>query len=94
MAAIDWDSLDAIKYRDEADAVRALLDAAPLDKAERAHIVKQATALVAAARKSRRKQGVVESFLQQFSLGTKEGLRSCAWPRRYCGRPTPKHATG
>jgi RHH-type proline utilization regulon transcriptional repressor/proline dehydrogenase/delta 1-pyrroline-5-carboxylate dehydrogenase len=74
MAAIDWDSLDSIKYRDEAQAVRALLDVAPLDKAERAHVVKQATALVNAARKSRRKQGVVESFLQQFSLGTKEGL--------------------
>ncbi|HEY1124013.1 MAG TPA: bifunctional proline dehydrogenase/L-glutamate gamma-semialdehyde dehydrogenase PutA [Sphingobium sp.] len=74
MAAIDWDSLDDIKYRDEADAVRALLDAQPLDKAERVHIVRQATALVTAARKSRRKQGVVESFLQQFSLGTKEGL--------------------
>ncbi|MBO9581045.1 MAG: bifunctional proline dehydrogenase/L-glutamate gamma-semialdehyde dehydrogenase PutA [Sphingobium sp.] len=74
MAAIDWDSLDDIKYRSEAEAVRGLLDAQPLDKAERVHIVKQATALVTAARKSRRKQGVVESFLQQFSLGTKEGL--------------------
>ena len=74
MAAIDWDSLDTIKYRDEAQAVRALLDVAPLDKAERAHVVKQAISLVNAARKSRRKQGVVESFLQQFSLGTKEGL--------------------
>jgi len=74
MPPIDWDSLDSIKYREEAQAVRALLGAPPLDKAERAHIVKQATALVTAARRSRRKQGVVESFLQQFSLGTKEGL--------------------
>jgi RHH-type proline utilization regulon transcriptional repressor/proline dehydrogenase/delta 1-pyrroline-5-carboxylate dehydrogenase len=74
MSTIDWDSLDSIKYREEADAVRALLDSQPLDRAERTHVVKQATALVNAARKSKRKQGVVESFLQQFSLGTKEGL--------------------
>ncbi len=74
MAAIDWDSLDDIKYRDEAQAVRLLLDVPPLDKAERTHVVNQAAALVTAARKSRRKQGVVESFLQQFSLGTREGL--------------------
>jgi RHH-type proline utilization regulon transcriptional repressor/proline dehydrogenase/delta 1-pyrroline-5-carboxylate dehydrogenase len=74
MAAIDWDSLDDAKYQDEGVAVRALLDRAPLDRIERQHLVKQAAALVTAARKSRRKQGVVESFLQQFSLGTKEGL--------------------
>ncbi len=75
LSAIDWDCLDRDKYRDEGQAIAALLAAAPLDAAERIHIVRQAAALVTAARKSRRKQGVVESFLQQFSLGTKEGLR-------------------
>ncbi len=74
LSAIDWDCLDRDKYRDEGQAVEALLAAAPLGAAERTHIVRQAAALVTAARKSRRKQGVVESFLQQFSLGTKEGL--------------------
>jgi len=74
LSATDWDSLDQQKYTDEPQAVAALLAARPLDSAERAFVVKQAAGLVEAARKSRRKQGVVESFLQQFSLGTKEGL--------------------
>ncbi|MBO9574670.1 MAG: bifunctional proline dehydrogenase/L-glutamate gamma-semialdehyde dehydrogenase PutA [Sphingobium sp.] len=74
MPPIDWDRLDDDKYRDEADAVRDLLATAPLDPAERIHIVKQAATLVKDARRSRRRQGVVESFLQQFSLGTREGL--------------------
>jgi RHH-type proline utilization regulon transcriptional repressor/proline dehydrogenase/delta 1-pyrroline-5-carboxylate dehydrogenase len=34
----------------------------------------EAEALVVAARRSAQKQGVVESFLQEFSLGTREGL--------------------
>jgi RHH-type proline utilization regulon transcriptional repressor/proline dehydrogenase/delta 1-pyrroline-5-carboxylate dehydrogenase len=69
-----WDAIDALKYRDEDDAVRALLQAQPLSADDRAAIVDEAVALVIAARASTRKQGVVESFLQQFSLGTREGL--------------------
>ncbi len=74
MYSFDWDRLDTTKYRDEREAVAELLRAAPLSVSERATVTQEATALVAAARASTRKQGVVESFLQEFSLGTKEGL--------------------
>jgi RHH-type proline utilization regulon transcriptional repressor/proline dehydrogenase/delta 1-pyrroline-5-carboxylate dehydrogenase len=69
-----WDTLDAGKYRDEAEAVAALLAAQPLDAADRFAVREEAEALVRGARLSARKKGVVESFLQEFSLGTKEGL--------------------
>jgi RHH-type proline utilization regulon transcriptional repressor/proline dehydrogenase/delta 1-pyrroline-5-carboxylate dehydrogenase len=72
--AIDWDRIDDLKFRDEADAVRALLARQPLSIEERQQVVRDAAALVRAARGSAQKQGVVESFLQQFSLGTREGL--------------------
>ncbi len=70
----DWDALDARKYRDETEAVAAFLAHPPLTGAERAAIQRTAIGLVAAARKSGRRQGVVESFLQEFSLSTPEGL--------------------
>jgi RHH-type proline utilization regulon transcriptional repressor/proline dehydrogenase/delta 1-pyrroline-5-carboxylate dehydrogenase len=69
-----WDDLDEGKYRDETAAVTALLAAAPLNLEERAAVRAEAEALVRTARRSARRQGVVESFLQEFSLGTKEGL--------------------
>ncbi|MDO6414771.1 bifunctional proline dehydrogenase/L-glutamate gamma-semialdehyde dehydrogenase PutA [Sphingomonas sp. BIUV-7] len=69
-----WDALDALKYRDESEAVRALLAAQPFSAEERRRVATEATRLVEAARASAEKQGVVESFLQQFSLGTREGL--------------------
>ncbi|MDQ0466537.1 RHH-type proline utilization regulon transcriptional repressor/proline dehydrogenase/delta 1-pyrroline-5-carboxylate dehydrogenase [Caulobacter ginsengisoli] len=69
-----WDDLDEGKYRDETAAVTALLEAAPLGLEERAAVRAEAEALVRTARRSARRQGVVESFLQEFSLGTKEGL--------------------
>jgi RHH-type proline utilization regulon transcriptional repressor/proline dehydrogenase/delta 1-pyrroline-5-carboxylate dehydrogenase len=71
---MNWDDLDAAKYRDEAEAAKALLAAAPLDAAGRASVVEEGRALVRRARKSATRQGVVESFLQEFSLGTREGL--------------------
>jgi RHH-type transcriptional regulator, proline utilization regulon repressor / proline dehydrogenase / delta 1-pyrroline-5-carboxylate dehydrogenase len=37
-------------------------------------VQREAEDLVRAARRSARRQGVVESFLQEFSLGTREGL--------------------
>ncbi|MDZ4363438.1 bifunctional proline dehydrogenase/L-glutamate gamma-semialdehyde dehydrogenase PutA [Brevundimonas sp.] len=70
----DWDTLDHGKYADEPTAVRALLGHNPLDTATRAAVVAEAVALVEHARASVKKQGVVESFLQEFSLGTREGL--------------------
>lgn len=71
-----WTALDdpAAKYRDETEAVTALLAARALNEAERRETRAQAMALVQAARRSARRQGVVESFLQEFSLGTREGL--------------------
>ncbi|MBE7218201.1 MAG: proline dehydrogenase family protein, partial [Caulobacteraceae bacterium] len=69
-----WDGLDDAKYADEAQAARALLAAQPLSAAERAQVTAEAADLVRAARRSARRQGVVESFLQEFSLGTREGL--------------------
>ena len=69
-----WDSLDSGKYRDERDAVADLLIRKPLTLEERAAVRAEAEALVRTARRSARKQGVVEGFLQEFSLGTREGL--------------------
>ncbi|WP_298745980.1 bifunctional proline dehydrogenase/L-glutamate gamma-semialdehyde dehydrogenase PutA [uncultured Brevundimonas sp.] len=70
----DWDTLDQGKFADETATVRGLLDRIPLDPSERAAVLASATGLVERARASARKQGVVESFLQEFSLGTREGL--------------------
>ncbi|WP_292026598.1 bifunctional proline dehydrogenase/L-glutamate gamma-semialdehyde dehydrogenase PutA [Brevundimonas sp. UBA2416] len=69
-----WDSLDQGKFADETATVRGLLARIPLDAAERASVLSSAIGLVERARASVKKQGVVESFLQEFSLGTREGL--------------------
>ena len=71
---LDWDRLDARKYRDEREAVAALLKSEPLPPAIRASVQKEAATLVAKARRLDRRAGMVESFLQQFSLSTPEGL--------------------
>jgi len=71
---LDWDRIDTLKYQDEAEACRALLARAPLSSEERRTVERTAAEMVRAARRSAEKQGVVESFLQQFSLGTREGL--------------------
>jgi len=70
----DWDQLDSGKFADEAETVAALLAAAPLDPKARLSVSATAARLVEGARASARKQGVVESFLKEFSLGTREGL--------------------
>lgn len=69
-----WDALDRDKFRDERDAVAENLLLVPLDPAEREAVTAEAVALVEGARRSKKQQGVVESFLQQFGLGTREGL--------------------
>jgi RHH-type proline utilization regulon transcriptional repressor/proline dehydrogenase/delta 1-pyrroline-5-carboxylate dehydrogenase len=68
------DALDQGKYQDETEAVAALLAAMPLDGPQRTTVLREATALVAGARVTARRQGLVESFLQEFSLSTPEGL--------------------
>ncbi|MNU38029.1 Bifunctional protein PutA [compost metagenome] len=69
-----WDDLDRNKFRDERAVVAELLANPGLSLAERADVLRDAIALVDQARASQKKQGVVESFLQEFSLGTREGL--------------------
>jgi len=71
---MDWDTLDAGKYRDEAEAIAALLAARPFTRDAGARIQRQAEDLVVGTRAVGRRQGVVQSFLKQFSLGTREGL--------------------
>lgn len=69
-----WDGLDGDKYMDEKAAIARLLGSLPLDGQGRGVVTDKAAGLVRAARASANRQGVVESFLQQFSLGTREGL--------------------
>jgi len=70
----DWDALDQGKFANEGEVVRGLLARVPLDAAERQLVVDGAIELVELARRTQKTEGVVESFLQQFSLGTREGL--------------------
>ena len=69
-----FDQLDQAKFTDERTAVAMALAARPLGPEDRAAVLEEAMALVRAARRGARKQGVVESFLQEFSLSTREGL--------------------
>ena len=69
-----WDLLDAGKYRDEREAVAALLAARVLTPQMRAAVQGEAAELVRHARQNNRRQGLVESFLAEFSLSTQEGL--------------------
>ena len=71
---MSFDHLDRAKFLDERQAVAAALAAKPLTADDRVAVQEEAEALVRAARRSARKQGVVESFLQEFSLSTREGL--------------------
>jgi RHH-type proline utilization regulon transcriptional repressor/proline dehydrogenase/delta 1-pyrroline-5-carboxylate dehydrogenase len=71
---MDWDRIDDGKYEPEAEVLRRLLGAPPLTGRQQTAVRADAEDLVAAARRSQVKQGVVESFLQEFSLGTREGL--------------------
>jgi RHH-type proline utilization regulon transcriptional repressor/proline dehydrogenase/delta 1-pyrroline-5-carboxylate dehydrogenase len=71
---VDWDALDAGKYAHEAEVLTRLLESPPLDAKARAAVGADAEALVVAARRSDRRPGVVEGFLQEFSLGAPEGL--------------------
>lgn len=68
-----WDALDSAKYRDERAAIAELLASAPLD-GRRETVLATARKLVLDARNANRREGLVESFLQQFSLSTPEGL--------------------
>ncbi|MCA6300328.1 MAG: bifunctional proline dehydrogenase/L-glutamate gamma-semialdehyde dehydrogenase PutA [Phenylobacterium sp.] len=70
----NWDDLDAGKFAEEAGVIHALLARAPLSIEARRTLVEKAASLVEGARASARRLGMVESFLKEFSLGTREGL--------------------
>ncbi len=63
-----------LKYADEASLVNRLLARSPLSAEERASALSEARDLVRHARALDRRRGVVESFLEEFSLGNSEGL--------------------
>ncbi|RAK59842.1 bifunctional proline dehydrogenase/L-glutamate gamma-semialdehyde dehydrogenase [Phenylobacterium hankyongense] len=72
--AMAFDHLDQTKFLDERTAVTAALATRPLSAEDRAAVQQEAESLVRTARRSANRQGVVESFLQEFSLSTREGL--------------------
>jgi RHH-type proline utilization regulon transcriptional repressor/proline dehydrogenase/delta 1-pyrroline-5-carboxylate dehydrogenase len=67
-------ALDAEKFMDEREAAAGLMATPPLSLSEREEVRHEAEALVRLARRGAKRQGVVESFLQEFSLSTREGL--------------------
>jgi RHH-type proline utilization regulon transcriptional repressor/proline dehydrogenase/delta 1-pyrroline-5-carboxylate dehydrogenase len=69
-----FDHLDDGKFADERTTLAAILASKPLSLQDREAVQVEAEALVRAARKTANRQGVVESFLQEFSLSTREGL--------------------
>jgi RHH-type proline utilization regulon transcriptional repressor/proline dehydrogenase/delta 1-pyrroline-5-carboxylate dehydrogenase len=69
-----FDDLDGLKFIDERAALARNLAARPLAADAREAVRDEALALVRAARRSARRQGLVEDFLQEFSLSTPEGL--------------------
>lgn len=87
---IDWDDLDRFKFQDEARAVADLLARVPLDAGQRVAVVGEAAALVEAARGAANRQGTVESFLQQFSLATQEGLALMCLAEALLRTPDPQ----
>jgi len=69
-----FDHLDDGKFADERSTLAAILAAKPLSQQDREAVRGEAETLVRAARQNANRQGVVESFLQEFSLSTREGL--------------------
>jgi RHH-type proline utilization regulon transcriptional repressor/proline dehydrogenase/delta 1-pyrroline-5-carboxylate dehydrogenase len=71
---LPFDPLDQAKFTDERQAVAAALASRPLSVEDRAAVQEEAAGLVRSTRRNANRQGVVESFLQEFSLSTREGL--------------------
>ena len=70
---MSFDYLDDLKFEDERALLRAALTSPPLSPDLRVKAREEAAALVRTARRARGR-GAVESFLQEFSLSTPEGL--------------------
>ena len=69
-----WDDLDAVKFADETASVRDLAAATGLDDAAQARVRDVAVELVRTARKITKARGLMDSFLQEFTLSNREGL--------------------
>lgn len=72
--SLNWDLLDDVKYLDEDEALQRLLALPSLSAKQRASVHDEAVALIEATRASGKGRGIAETFLQQYSLGTTEGL--------------------
>lgn len=66
--------LDDLRHADENTLVRAMLDAPAMLGPERMAASARARELVVAARGSKRKSGVMETFLEEYGLSSPEGL--------------------
>ncbi len=66
--------LRGAKHEAEAAAVQRCLEAQPLDAAARREVRQRAIRLVEASRKLGQRQGVLDSFLHEFGLSTREGV--------------------
>ena len=67
-------ALDRLRHADENEMIRAMLGAPALSGAERAAASQAARELVVAARASKRKSGMMETFLEEYGLSSPEGL--------------------
>jgi len=67
-------AMRALLYRDETEAVNALLAAVQMPEAGRASIVERAHRFVSQARERKAERGMLEIFLQEFGLSTDEGI--------------------
>ena len=66
--------LRSAKHEPEATAIRRCLEAQALDAAARQSVRQKAIRLVEASRKLGQHQGVLDSFLHEFGLSTREGV--------------------
>lgn len=87
---MSFEALDREKFADEREALAAALAAQPLSPELRAQVRAEAEALVRGARRSPRRLGVVESFLQEFSLSTPEGLALMCLAEALLRTPDPE----
>jgi len=67
-------SLSPYLYKDEATCVEELLASITWDDARSSKVTTYATQLIDKIRSARRRPGELETFLQQYSLNTEEGL--------------------
>src|SRR5688572_23590631 len=66
--------LSSFLYRPEEECVEGLLHTLDWDKARQQRVEDDATYLITAIRATKRKPGSLESFFQQYSLSTAEGI--------------------